>query len=131
MIRSTLCITHEYGVDSNGTRTLRYRYTYDEANQITRVDDNIQAKTYVYQYGKGGNRVSEKIYAYTLIILLFPIRMQLKDGGSVRYKAILYSITKVHTLISENEAEASGKADPYMDGYEVEILGIKIYSNVK
>lgn len=59
-------ITHEYGVDSNGTRTLRYRYTYDEANQITRVDDNIQSKTYVYQYDKGGNRISEKIYAYTL-----------------------------------------------------------------
>ena len=59
-------ITHEYGVDSNGTRTLRYRYTYDEANQITRVDDNIQSKTYVYQYDKGGNRVSEKIYAYAL-----------------------------------------------------------------
>ena len=59
-------ITHEYGVDSNGTRTLRYRYTYDEANQITRVDDNLQSKTYVYQYDKGGNRVSEKIYAYTL-----------------------------------------------------------------
>lgn len=59
-------ITHEYGVDSNGTRTLRYRYTYDEANQITRVDDNVQSKTYVYQYDKGGNRVSEKIYAYTL-----------------------------------------------------------------
>lgn len=59
-------ITHEYSIDSNNVETLRYRYTYDEANQITRVDDNIQSKTYVYQYDKGGNRVSEKIYAYTL-----------------------------------------------------------------
>ncbi len=59
-------ITHEYKVDSIGTETLRYRYTYDEANQIIRVDDNIQSKTYTYQYDKGGNRVSEKIYAYTL-----------------------------------------------------------------
>lgn len=59
-------ITHEYSIDSNNVETLRYRYTYDEANQITRVDDNIQSNTYVYQYDKGGNRVSEKIYAYTL-----------------------------------------------------------------
>lgn len=65
-----------------------------------------------------------------LIVLLFPIRMQLKDGGSVRYKAILYSITKVHRLMLE-EAEASGKVKPYEDGYEIEILGLKIYSNVE
>lgn len=70
-------ITHEYGVDSNGTRTLRYRYTYDEANQITRVDDNIQSKTYVYQYDKGGNRVSEKIYAYTLSDTLGTVQQEI------------------------------------------------------
>ena len=59
-------ITNEYAVAADGTRTLRYRYTYDEANQLTRVDDNTQGKTHVYQYDRGGNRVSEKIYAYTL-----------------------------------------------------------------
>ena len=59
-------ITHEYKVASNGTETLRYRYTYDEANQIVRVDDSVQSKTYTYKYDKGGNRVSEKVYAYTL-----------------------------------------------------------------
>ncbi len=59
-------ITHEYRVNADGTKTLRYRYTYDEANQMTRVDDNIRSRTYVYQYDKGGNRVSEKIYEYTL-----------------------------------------------------------------
>lgn len=59
-------ITNEYAVAEDGTRTLRYRYTYDEANQLTRVDDNTQGKTHVYQYDRGGNRVSEKIYAYTL-----------------------------------------------------------------
>ena len=53
-------ITNEYAVAEDGTRTLRYRYTYDEANQLTRVDDNTQGKTHVYQYDRGGNRVSEK-----------------------------------------------------------------------
>lgn len=59
-------ITHEYSGSQKIAENLRYRYTYDEANQLTRVDDNIQSKTYVYQYDKGGNRVSEKIYNYTL-----------------------------------------------------------------
>lgn len=66
-----------------------------------------------------------------LIVLLFPIRMNLKDGGSVRYKAILYSVTKVHRLMLEDEAEASGKVKPFEDGYEIEVLGLKIYSNVE
>lgn len=70
-------ITHEYGVDSNGERILRYRYTYDEANQITRVDDNVQSKTYVYLYDKGGNRVSEKIYAYTLLDELGTVQQEI------------------------------------------------------
>ena len=59
-------ITHEYAGTEKTNENLRYRYTYDEANQLTRVDDNVQSKTYVYQYDKGGNRVSEKIYNYTL-----------------------------------------------------------------
>ena len=70
-------ITHEYSVDSNNVETLRYRYTYDEANQITRVDDNIQSKTYVYQYDKGGNRVSEKVYAYTLSDTLGTVQQEI------------------------------------------------------
>jgi uncharacterized membrane protein YdfJ with MMPL/SSD domain len=71
------------------------------------------------------------VVVIALLILLFPIRMQLKDGGSVKYKAILYSVTKVHSLIPEDEAETSGKVKPYKDGYEIEILGLKIYSNVE
>ena len=40
-----------------------------------------------------------------LVVLLFPIRMNLKDGGSVQYKSLTYSITKVHRLMPESEAE--------------------------
>ena len=72
-------ITHEYSVNANGIKTLRYRYTYDEANQMTRVDDNIQSKTYVYQYDKGGNRISEKIYNYTLSDSLGTVQKTIKS----------------------------------------------------
>ena len=36
-----------------------------------------------------------------LVILLTPVRMNLKDGGSVRYKALVYEVTKIHQLSPE------------------------------
>ena len=66
-----------------------------------------------------------------LVILLFPIRMNLKDGGSVQYKSLTYSITKVHSMISEEEAIKRGKVKPYDDGFVVKILGIKVFDNVE
>lgn len=66
-----------------------------------------------------------------LIVLLFPIRNRLKDGGSVQYKSLTYEITKVHSLIPEDEAEKIGKVKPYNDGYVIKIFGFEIYNNVK
>ncbi len=63
-----------------------------------------------------------------LLILLFPIRYQLKDGGTVEYKALLYKVSKVHSLTSVEEME-NGKY--YNEGIVVEILGFEIYNNVK
>lgn len=63
-----------------------------------------------------------------LLILLVPIPMHLKDGGTVEYKALLYKISKVHSLTSREEME-NGKQ--YNEGIIVEILGFVIYNNVK
>ena len=38
-----------------------------------------------------------------LAILVFPVRYSLKDGGSVQYRSFTYEITKVHSLIPEEE----------------------------
>ena len=65
-----------------------------------------------------------------LVVLLFPIRNQLKDGGSIQYKSLTYEITKVHSLMPE-EAEKTGKVKPYNDGYVIKILGFVIYNNVE
>lgn len=60
------------------------------------------------------------------IILLTPIRMNLKDGGSVRYKALLYEVTKIHQLdIIEND----DRVKPYIEGLEIKILGMRVYKN--
>ena len=57
------------------------------------------------------------------IVLLIPIPMRMKDGGTVKYQAVLYSISDVHRLAPSEE---SG----YEDGIIVEILGMQIYNNV-
>lgn len=71
------------------------------------------------------------VVVIALVVLLFPIRNQLKDGGTVEYRALLYKVSKVHSLISEKETEEKGKVKPYNDGIIVEILGFEIYNSVK
>lgn len=53
------------------------------------------------------------------ILMLIPIPVRLKDGGSVEYNAILYKYTKIHRL---NEKSSTG----YEDGWELRILGIQV-----
>lgn len=55
--------------------------------------------------------------------MIIPIPLKLKDGGSIEYKAMLYSITKIHRL---NHQSSVG----YEDGWKIEILGIQVYNEV-
>ena len=61
------------------------------------------------------------IICAVLVVMLIPIKTQLKDGGTIQYKSILYKINKVHRLI-ENGFDI---------GTEIEILGFKVFDNVK
>ena len=58
------------------------------------------------------------------LILLIPIPLRLKDGGTVVYQAVLYRVENVHRL--DHNAE-----DGYTDGLVVKILGFEIYNNVE
>ena len=55
--------------------------------------------------------------------MLFPIPLRMKDGGTVRYQAIIYSISDVHRLSLESETG-------YEEGMIIEILGVEIYNSV-
>lgn len=66
-----------------------------------------------------------------LVVLLFPIRNQLKDGGTVEYKAILYKVSKVSKRISIEEMEAEGKIKDYDKGIIIEVLGLEIFNHVE
>ncbi len=71
------------------------------------------------------------IMLLVLVVLLFPIRTQLKDGGTVQYTAVLYSVSKVHRLISIEEMKQEGKVKEFDDGITVELVGFEIFNNVK
>ncbi len=60
-----------------------------------------------------------------LLVLLIPIPNHLKDGGTVQYRALLYTAEKVHRL---------NPVDPkqlYQEGIILEIWGIKVLNTVK
>lgn len=56
-----------------------------------------------------------------LVVILIPVRLQLKDGGTVEYKSILYKVSKVHRLIDNG----------FDIGTEIRILGFKVFDNVE
>lgn len=64
--------TSTYGYDVNGnivsveTDENRTRYDYDTLNRLIREDNPVLNKTIRYQYDKGGNLLSKKIYPYTV-----------------------------------------------------------------
>lgn len=68
------------------------------------------------------------ITAILTIILLFPIPMQLKDGGTVQYRALLYKISDVHALASTEDMD---KGKEYSEGAIIEICGFEVYNSVK
>ena len=58
-------------------------------------------------------------------VLLFPIPLRKKDGGTVEYKAVLYSVQDVHRINPEINAK-----EEFIEGTIVEIFGIEIFNNV-
>ena len=60
------------------------------------------------------------------IVLLIPIPMRLKDGGTVVYHAVLYQVEDVHRLGAVDTAE-----DEYLEGMIVRILGMEVYNSVE
>ena len=60
------------------------------------------------------------------IVLLVPIPMRLKDGGTVVYHAVVYQVEDVHRLGAVDTAE-----DEYLEGMIVRILGMEVYNSVE
>ena len=66
------------------------------------------------------------------LILLFPIRLQMKDGGTVVYNAILYDVYDVHRIKPvENPSPDGTYETEYIEGIIIEILGVEVFNNTK
>lgn len=57
------------------------------------------------------------------LIFVFPIRLVYQDGGTVKYKALVYSVTKHHKI-------AFGYKEGYKTGLTIQILGHTIYEKI-
>ena len=57
-------------------------------------------------------------------LLLIPIPLRLRDGGTVKYQAVLYSVSDVHRLTS-TEKDVSLET-----GLIIKIIGIEVFNNV-
>lgn len=67
------------------------------------------------------------ISAIFAVILLFPIKSHIKDGGTVKYDAILYGITKKHAFCSESVSGEEGFT--YNIGTSIRILWFNVYDS--
>ncbi len=79
---------------------------------------------------KSKKKIALIVVIVLAIIMLFPIPLHLNDGGSVEYKALLYTITDVKRLNPAIE-EDNGNGKLYLEGITIEILGMEVYNNVK
>lgn len=67
------------------------------------------------------------VSAIVAVVLLFPIKSQIRDGGTVKYDAVLYGITQKHALCSEAVSAKEGLH--YNIGTSVRILWFNVYDS--
>ncbi|MDE6665294.1 MAG: hypothetical protein K2K14_03775 [Ruminococcus sp.] len=58
------------------------------------------------------------------VILLVPIKSQLKDGGTIKYDAVLWGVTKHHSIAHDSAGNRGNDT-----GTTVRILCFEVYSN--
>lgn len=63
------------------------------------------------------------------LVLLVPQKLYVKDGGTVVYHAVVYSVTKVHRIKAPT-SQAVEVAE-FEEGTIVTVFGVEIYHNVK
>lgn len=61
-----------------------------------------------------------------LLLLLIPIPFYLKDGGSIEFRALLYTVTKYNKLAPLKE----NAENEYIKGMKIKILGKEVYNSV-
>lgn len=60
------------------------------------------------------------------VILLIPHPVYVKDGGTVRYEAALYTVVDFHCINPDIESDKE-----FIEGISVEILGFEVYDDIE
>ena len=63
-----------------------------------------------------------------IVVLLLPVPVMLKDGGSIVFKSLTYTVYKKHSL-NIAVLDADYVENRYLVGYTVEIFGKKVFDN--
>ncbi len=66
-----------------------------------------------------------------LVLMLIPVKMNLDDGGTKIYRAVLYTVTDWHRINPEHFGDGNTSAPMYIEGVTVYILGTKVYDSVE
>lgn len=75
-------------------------------------------------------KLIKAIAVAVVLLMLIPFPLRYKDGGTVKYKAVLYSVTKYHAIMIL-ESVPDNPEGTYLQGISVRILGIEVFNNVK
>ena len=65
-----------------------------------------------------------------IVLLLFPIRAQAKDGGTVEYRSMIYTVRDMHQ-IHHIENDDGSVTYGYIVGFVIEVLGQEVFNNTK
>lgn len=60
------------------------------------------------------------------VILLVPVKEYLKDGGTIKYNAVLWGVTKEHSLTNDSAGNHG-----YSAGIIVRILWFDVYKDLE
>ena len=63
-----------------------------------------------------------------LVLMLIPSKMNLEDGGTKVYRAVLYTVTDWHRL-NDEYSEGDTLVPAYIEGVTVRIFGILVYDS--
>lgn len=63
-----------------------------------------------------------------LLILFVPARIHIRDGGSIRYQALVYSVTR-YNRYCEALGEDGLPTSFWLNGWGIEILGFTLYDD--
>lgn len=73
---------------------------------------------------KKNKKITIIFIIFIIVILLIPKKTMLWDGGTVKYKSLIYEITKYHRL--DNNYKGG-----YNNGLKIKLFGITIYNSFK